>query len=61
MYEVKLDEEKRGRSDKTAKRRESSATQHGVRTNQTAAKVLKVKHNKTKLLKPEANLKRFLL
>ena len=40
MYKVKLDEEKRSRSDKTAKRRESSATQQGVRTNQTAAKVL---------------------
>ena len=40
MYKVKLDAEKRGRSDKTAKRRESSATQQGMRTNQTAAKVL---------------------
>ena len=43
MYKVKLDEEKRGRSDKTAKRRESPAMQQGVRTNQTAAKVLNTK------------------
>ena len=46
MYKVKLDEEKRGRSDKTAKRRESSATQQGVRTNQTAAKVLTIYESK---------------
>ena len=40
MNKVKLDEQKRGRFDKTVKRRESAATQQRVQANQTAAKVL---------------------